>query len=153
RGVSPPQRLSRALSVVQVALSLVLLAGAGLLARTLRNLDTVDHGFRRDRVYTVSLAPRGSDQKNGPNGPRLNRLYLDLLERVRPIPGVASASLAGEPPTMRGYTRPFTTTDGRQFWASMGPVYPGYFPTLGSAIIQGRDFAPSDLSEGTPLVA
>src|SRR5215831_1965045 len=96
RGVSPPQRLARGLSVVQVALSLVLLAGAGLLARTLRNLDNVDHGFRRDRVYTVSLLPRGSDQKNGPNGPRLNRLYLDLLDRARTIPGVSSASLAGE---------------------------------------------------------
>jgi len=103
RGVSPSRRFTRALSVVQLALSLVLLAGAGLLTRTLRNLDNVDHGFRRDRVYTVSLAPRGSDQKNGPNGPRLNRLYLELLERVRAIPGVASASLAGEPATMRGY--------------------------------------------------
>jgi predicted permease len=151
RGVSPPQRLARALSVVQIALSLVLLAGAGLLARTLRNLDNVDHGFRRDRVYTVALSPRGSDQKNGPNGPRLNRLYLDLLDRVRAIPGVASASLTGEPPTMHGYVRPFTT-DGRQFTAFMGRIYPGYFATLGSAIVQGRDFGPSDLAEGAPLV-
>jgi predicted permease len=152
RRVSPSRRFTRALSVVQLALSLVLLAGAGLLTRTLRNLDNVDHGFRRDRVYTVSLAPRGSDQKNGPNGPRLNRLYLDLLERVRDIPGVASASLAGEPATMRGYFRPFNTTDGRQFWASSNRIYPGYFGTLGSAIVQGRDFSPADMAEGAALV-
>ena len=152
RGVSPSQRFTRALSVAQLALSLVLLAGAGLLARTLRNLDNIDHGFQRDRVYTVSLAPRGSDQKHGPNGPRLNRLYLDLLERVRAIPGVASTSLAGEPATTRGYLRPFNTTDGRQFWASSNRIYPGYFATLGSAIIQGRDFGSADMAEGAPLV-
>ena len=146
-------RISGALSVSQVALSLVLLSGAGLLARTLRNLDSIDHGFRRDRVYTVALSPRGSDQKNGPNGPRLNRLYLDLLDRIRTIPGVSSASLAGEPPTMRGYTRPFTTSDGRQAWASMERIYPGYFATLGSAIVQGRDFIPADIADGAPLVA
>ena len=152
RGASPSRRFTRALSVVQLALSLVLLAGAGLLTRTLRNLDDVDHGFRRDRVYTVSLAPRGSDQKNGPNGARLNRLYLDLLERVRDIPGVASASLAGESVTTRGYYRPFHTTDGRQFWASSNRVYSGYFGTLGSAIVQGRDFSPTDVTEGAALV-
>jgi predicted permease len=152
RGASPSRRFTRALSVVQLALSLVLLAGAGLLTRTLQNLDHVDHGFRRDRVYTVSLAPRGSDQKNGPNGARLNRLYFDLLERVRAIPGVAAASLAGEPATMRGYFRPFNTTDGRQFWASSNRIYPGYFATLGSEIVRGRDFAPADMAEGAALV-
>jgi predicted permease len=153
RGASPPQRFARALSVAQVALSLVLLIGAGLLARTLSNLDSIDRGFPRDRVYTVGLAPRGSDQKNGPNGPRLNRIYLDLLERVRTIPGVASASLAGEPPWMRGYGRPYRIEDGRQFIAHQNQIYPGYFATLGSAIIQGRDFVPVDMAEGAPLVA
>jgi predicted permease len=152
RGVSPSRRFTRALCVVQQALSLVLLTGAGLLTSTLRNLDNVDHGFRRDRVYTASLAPRGSDQKSGPNGPRLNRLYLDLLERVRAIPGVAAASLAGEAATTRGYYRPFHTTDGRQFWASSNRVYPGYFGTLGSAIMQGRDFGAADMAEGAALV-
>ncbi|HTP30888.1 MAG TPA: ABC transporter permease [Candidatus Acidoferrales bacterium] len=153
RGASPPQRFARALSVVQVALSLVLLVGAGLLVRTLHHLDRIDAGFPRGHVYTVSLSPRGSDQKNGPNGPRLNRLYLDLLERVRAIPGVVSASLAGEPPTMRGYGRPFRIDDGRQVVAHQYPVYPAYFATLGSAIVQGRDFGPADMAEGAPLVA
>ncbi len=153
RGASTQQRLVRALSVLQVALSLVLLIGAGLLVRTLRHVDGIDRGFPRNRVYAVSLAPRGSDQKNGPNGPRLNRIYLDLLERVRAIPGVASASLAGEPPTMRGYGRPYKTQDGSQFFAHQNQIYPGYFETLGSAIVQGRDFGPSDMAEGAPLVA
>jgi predicted permease len=153
RGASPPQRLARALSVFQVALSLVLVIGAGLLVRTLDRLEAIDAGFPRDRVYTVSLSPRGSDQKNGPNGPLLNRLYLDLLDRVRALPGVASVSLAGEPPTMRGYGRPFRTGDGRQFVAHQNQVYPGYFATLGSAVVQGRDFGAADLVPGAPLVA
>ena len=152
RGSSPPQRLARVLSVAQVALSLVLLTGAGLLVRTLDRINNIDGGFRRESVYTVSLAPRGSDQKNGPNGTRLNRIYLDLLERVRAIPGVVSASLAGEPPTMRGYGRPFKISDGRQFSAHQNQIYPGYFAALGSAIVQGRDFGPADVAEGAPLV-
>ena len=152
-GASAPQRFARALSVVQVALSLVLLIGAGLLVRTLDRIDDIDAGFPRDRVYTVSLTPQGSDQKNGPNGSRLNRLYLDLLERVRAIPGVVSVSLAGEPPTMRGYGRPFRIEDGRQVVAHQYPIYPGYFATLGSAIVQGRDFASGDMAQGAALVA
>jgi predicted permease len=153
RGASTPQRFARALSVVQVALSLVLLIGAGLLVRTLDRIDDIDGRFPRDRVYTVSLSPQGSDQKNGPNGPRLNRLYLDLLERVRAIPGVVSASLAGEPPTARGYGRPFRIEDGRRVSAHQYPIYPTYFATLGSAIVQGRDFAPRDMARGAALVA
>jgi predicted permease len=152
RGASAPQRFARVLSVAQVALSLVLLVGAGLLARTLDRIDNIDAGFRRDRVYTVSLSPEGSDQKNGPNGPRLNRLYLDLLDRVRALPGVVSASLAGEPPTARGYGRPFRLEDGRQVVAHQYPIYPGYFATLGSAIVQGRDFAPADMAQGAAQV-
>lgn len=153
RGASAPQRFARALSVVQVALSLVLLIGAGLLVRTLNRIDNIDAGFPRDRVYTVSVSPHGSDQKNGPNGPRLNRLYLDLLDRVRAIPGVVSASLAGEKPTDRGYGRPFRIEDGRQVVAHQYPIYPGYFAALGSAIVQGRDFASGDMAQGAALVA
>jgi predicted permease len=153
RGTSAPQRFARALSVLQVALSLVLLIGAGLLVRTLNRIDNIDAGFPRDRVYTVSLSPRDSDQKNGPNGPRLNRLYLELLELVRAIPGVVSASLGGEPPTARGYGRPFRLDDGRQVVAHQYPIYPGYFATLGSAIVQGRDFSSRDMAQGAALVA
>src|SRR5215469_4815763 len=153
RGASPSQRLARALSVLQIGLSLVLLIGAGLLTGTLRHAEDIDGGFPRERVYTVSLAPRGSDQKNGPNGPRLNRIYLDLLDRVRAIPGVVSASLAGEPPTMRGYGRPYQTVGGRRFTAYQNQIYPGYFASLGSSIVRGRDFGPADLFPGAPLVA
>jgi predicted permease len=153
RAIGPRQRFGKVLAVAQVAFSLVLLIGAGLLVRTLRRLDDIDHGFRRDRILTVALAPPGSDQKNGPNGLRLQRLYLDLLEHVRAIPGVTNASLAGMPPTMPLEQRPFLTQDGRQFRAAWMPIYPHYFATLGASIIQGRDFEPADLAPSAGFVA
>ncbi len=152
RGASAPQRLARVLSAVQVGLSLVLLVGAGLLVRTLRKAGDLDAGFPRDQVYSVGVSPRGSDQKNV-NGPQLNRIYLDLLRRVREIPGVAAASLSGDSPVSRGYTRPYTTLDGRQFVAAQNMIYSSYFTTLGSSIVQGRDFGPADMAEGAALVA
>jgi hypothetical protein len=66
---------------------------------------------------------------------------------------VVSASLAGEPPTARGYGRPFRLEDGRQVVAHQYPIYPGYFAALGSGIVQGRDFASSDMAPGAALVA
>ena len=153
RAASSGQRFTKVLAIAQVAFSLVLLIGAGLLLRTLRRLDTIDGGFPRAHVYTVALSPRGSDQKNGPNGVRLHRLYLDLLERVRSIPGVATAGLSGLPPTMQLQPRLFMTQDGRQFRGSWTPVYPGYFATLGASFVQGRDFGAADLSTGAPFVA
>jgi len=53
---------------------------------------------------------------------------------------------------MRGYGRPFKTDDGRQFIAHQNQVFPNYLATLGSAIIQGRDFGLADMTEGAPLV-
>jgi predicted permease len=153
RSASPQQRFTKVLAIAQVAFSLVLLIGAGLLVRTLRKVDGIDGGFPRERVYTVALSPRGSDQKNGPNGARLHRLYLDLLARVRSIPGVATASLSGLPPTMQLQPRLFMTEDGRQFRGSWTPVYPDYFATLGTALAQGRDFTSNDLAAGSPFVA
>jgi predicted permease len=147
------QGFGKALAIAQVAFSLVLIIGAGLLVRTLRRLDDIDGNFRRDRVYTVALSPRGSDQKNGPNGPRLQRLYLDLLDKVRAIPGVSVASLAGLPPTMQLQQRVFLTADGRRFRGAWTQVYPLYFDSLGSSVVQGRDFAEADLAPGAPYVA
>ncbi|HYW45504.1 MAG TPA: ABC transporter permease [Bryobacteraceae bacterium] len=143
----------KALAAAQVTLSLVLVMGAGLLVRSLQRLDDVDPGFRRDRVFTVGLAPRGSDQKNGPNALRLHRLYLDLQERIQAIPGVIAASFAGMRPTMQLQPRTFSTADGRQFRGSWTQVYPKFFATLGAPILRGRDFGPSDMAEGAPFVA
>jgi predicted permease len=152
QSIAGRHRLGKALAAAQIAFSLVLLIGAGLLVRTLYRLDDIDHDFRRDRVLSVALAPPGSDQKNT-NAPRLQRQYLDLLEKVRATHGVTSATLSGLPPTMPLQQRPFLTQEGTQFRAAWTPIYPHYFTTLGSSIVQGRDFTSADLMPGAPYVA
>jgi putative ABC transport system permease protein len=152
RGSGRQQRFGKTLAAAQVTLSLALVVGAGLLVRSLQKLDDVDGGFPRDRVFTVGLSPRGSDQKNGPNGLRLNRLYLDLQQRIAAIPGVIAASFAGMRPTMQLQPRTFTTAEGAQFRGSWTMVYPKLFATLGAPILRGRDFGPQDMAEGAPPV-
>ena len=152
RAASPQQRAGKALSVLQVAFSMVLVVGAALLIRTVLRLDDIDAGFPRDRVFTVALAPRGSDQKNT-NGLRLHRQYSGLLTRVQSIPGVAAASLAGLPPAMQLQQSTYHTDDGAAFHAAWTQIYPGYFSTLGSPLLEGRDFNTGDLAENAPYVA
>ena len=92
-------RSARALAIAQISLSLVLLAAAGLFVRSLQHVNAQDGGFDRGRVLIVRVEPRGSNQRNPEDVARwLHRTYLDLLERVSAIPGVASASLANVSP-------------------------------------------------------
>jgi predicted permease len=153
RSASANQRVGETLAAVQIAVSLVLVISAGLFVRSLQKLNGVDGGFQRDHVLTVRLEPRGSDEKRGANALRLNRLYLDLQERVQSIAGVTAASFAGGSPTAPLQLRTFVTPDGRQFRASRTQVYPKYFATLGARILQGRDFELRDVADAAPFVA
>jgi predicted permease len=149
---SSRQRLGKVLIVSEVALSLVLVMGAGLFATSLRKLDDFDSGFRRDRVLTVRLAPKGSDQKQ-PNATRLQGIYLQLQQNLRNVAGVVAVSLAGTSPTEALQSRIVRTQDGRPFRVSWTQVYPHYFDTLGAPIIEGRDFDEFDTLAGAGLVA
>jgi predicted permease len=146
------QRLGKVLIVSEVALSLVLVVGAGLLASSLGKLDGFDSGFPRDKVITVRLAPKGSDQKR-PNAERLQGTYLQLQQNLRNLPGVVAVSLAGTSPTDALPSRTVRTQDGRPFRISWTQIYPQYFDTLGIPIIEGRDFDEFDNSTGAGLVA
>jgi predicted permease len=143
------------LCVTQVALSLVLLIGAGLFVRSLQKLNGQDSGIDRDRVLIVRVEPRGSDQRNIPGTtPRLDRTYRDLLTRVAALGGVRSCSLAQfTPTTLRGNTIPFTLPSGAEQRGLVPMVYPNFFETMGIALVAGRDFNESDLAPGSPLVA
>ena len=83
--------------VAQVALSLLLLVGAGLFVRSLQKLQQVDAGFARENVLVMKLEPVGSNNKTQ----QLAARYDDLLKRVEAIPGVQVASLAGYSPMSR----------------------------------------------------
>ena len=155
RSVRGGLRSGKILSVTQVALSLVLLVGAGLFVRSLQKLSGQDSGVARDRVLIVRVEPRGSDQRNIPGTTaRLDRTYKDLLAKVASISGVASCSLAQfTPTTLRGNTIPFGLPSGAEQRALVPMIYTNYFATMGIALAAGRDFSDRDLIDGAPLVA
>ncbi len=155
RSVRGGVRSGKILCVIQVALSLTLLIGAGLFVRSLQKLNGQDSGVERDRVLIVRVEPRGSDQRNIPGtSPRLDRTYRELLARVAAIGGVRSCSLAQfTPTTLRGNTVPFTLPSGAEQRALVPMIYPKFFETMGIGLVAGRDFNDSDLSPQAPLVA
>jgi predicted permease len=145
-GRERPWGLRGALIVLQVALSLVLLAGSIMFIRTLRNLATQDLGFRADHVLLVQLAwDRGYR-------PTLSTVIPRLLDRASSVPGVASVSVAlgGTFDTMGGARVQVEGSPTRDR-VSADWVGPDYFRTAGIALIAGRDFSATD-GEHAPKV-
>jgi predicted permease len=148
-------RPGKLLAVAQVALSLLLLIGAGLFVRSLQRLSGESFGVSRDSVLIVRVEPKGSDQRNIPGTTaRLDRTYLDLLERVEAIPGVRSASLGQATPTSPnpGAGGQITLPSGQKIRVPLVMLYSKYFSTIGLPMAAGREFSTSDLSENTPAV-
>jgi putative ABC transport system permease protein len=144
-------RLRRALVVTQVALSLVLLVGALLFVRTLRNLQTVDTGFNRDRVLVTQL-----DLSPLRLAPERRASYdKELLERLRAVPGVTSAAETSVVPMGGSFWNDNVNIPGsavqRQL-ANFSSVSSGYFRTLSIPMLAGRDFGDAD-TPGSPRVA
>ncbi|HEX8694475.1 MAG TPA: ABC transporter permease [Longimicrobium sp.] len=138
----------------QVALAVVLLAGAGLLVRTLRNLEHTDLGYGARSVLLASVDLEGT----GWEPERGRRFYAELLERVGAEPGVDAASLATTitpnpgGSNVSGVTIPGYTPAGDELVSfDLNVVAPGYFATL-DIPVRGRDFTPAD-REGAPRVA
>jgi predicted permease len=145
-------RLGKVLIAGQAALSLALLVGAGLFIRTLRNLESVDLGFKRENVVILDVDPSNL----GYRGHRLRVFYDQLLERARRLPGVRSAALVGMTPMgqfamSRSYSAEgYQPRPGETLIAYANPVSEGYFTTLGIPILLGRDFRPRDEPAVTP---
>lgn len=148
-------RPGKILAVSQIALSLLLLIGAGLFVRSLQKLNGQDAGFPRESVIMVRVEPKGSDQRGIPGtSVRLDGIYRNLLARVESIPGVRSASMAHFTPTNRiGFSSPTKLPSGEEMRVSRLMVYPKYFATMGMPMVAGRDFQGPDLAENAPLVA
>jgi predicted permease len=145
-------RSGKILIAGQAALSLVLLAGATLFIRTLRNLESVDLGFERENVVMVDVDAANA----GYRGHRLRLFYDQLLERTLRVPGVRSAALAAMTPMgryamSRGFSAEgYQAPPGERLVAFTNPVTEGYFATLGIPILLGRDFRPQDEPAVTP---
>jgi predicted permease len=143
----------KSLIVVQVALSLVLLMGAGLFVRTLVNLRSQPLGFNPHRVLLFQMD--GTDA--GYTGARLLDLYERMLERVTAIPGVQAASMARYGLLSGGATRdgilvPGAPAGQNEVGVHLHFIAPRHFETMGIRLIGGRDLAPQD-REAAPLVA
>jgi predicted permease len=138
--------LGRGLVVVQVALSMVLLAGAALFVRSLSELRSLDLGFAREGVLTLEAAPERA--LNG--SPEWLARQEEILDRVRRIPGVLAAGWATMNP-MSGRDRGavvevpgFTPKAEADNEIHLAAVSPGYFASLGMPLLLGRDFTYRD---------
>jgi predicted permease len=151
--VASRYRWGRTLVVLQVAISLVLVIGAGLLARTLTNLRNFYPGFNRDHVLLFSVNPPMLGYND------VVPLYERLLNRLRAIPGVRSASLSVHEPLSTNVSTTSVRVQGpssRQEEdlapVNIEPVGPDYFATMETPLLRGRDFSSIDRN-GTPKVA
>lgn len=151
-------RLQRALVALELALSMVLLVGAGLLVRSLDKITSVDPGFRTDHLLAVRISvPRTVAR----DSVRLASFYDALPSRVAAIPGVAAATLGSQPPFNGGSSSSTIQREGdpkegtpaavhRE--AQQRTVIPGFFATLGIPLRAGREFTSADRG-GAPRVA
>jgi predicted permease len=132
----------RMLVVVQVALSLVLVVGALLFARSLRNLLTLDPGFRQDGLLIVNMDLRRTDV---PVAAR-PALYESIVERLRQLPGVDSAAQAFIVPVTGSTWNNRVVIAGavQQTIVNFNSVGPDYFRTMGTPLVAGRTFGRTD---------
>ncbi len=141
-----PVRLRKALVVAQVALSLLLLIGAGLFVRSLRNLLAQNPGFETSHLVAFTVDP----SLNGYAPERIKRLASTVIERTKTIPGVTDVSMASVPVlnggswnssvTVEGYA----AREGENVESYNNTVMPGYFQTMRIPLLLGRDFSERD---------
>jgi predicted permease len=143
-------RLRKVLVAAQVALSFVLLAGAGLFTRSLGNLQATSTGFQGINNL-VSFQVNAS--LNGYSVAREKLFYRQLLDSLRGVPGVQSAAIASVP-LLHGFEWDSTMSveghrakDGEDMQAFMNALSPGYFSTMGVSMLDGRDIRDGDLGE------
>ncbi len=147
-------RLRNLLIITETAMALVLLVGAGLLARSLRSSEEASPGFNVDHVLLTAMDLRGIGYSDDQSA----AFYGRLLDRIKTLSGVKAASLERWVPlwfTGRGYTRPtiegYTPKPNEDIDIDYNVVGPGYFSTMQIPVISGREFNDRD-RPGAPLV-
>lgn len=156
-GTAASHRRLRAVFVVaELALSLILLAGAGLMMKSLHLLLSVSPGFQTERLLTMEMDLRTSQYDKDP---AIINFWQSVLDRVRALPGVQSAAVGTHIPLTDSHGREDITIEG------MPLPKPGSFPhpddhtvsdafvrTLGIPLLQGREFVETDNEKGAPVV-
>ena len=147
-------RLRSALVIAEVALSLLLLAGAGLMVRSFVNLQRIDVGFHPDRTASMRIAlPRKYDTAE------LAQTMSELLTRIRRVPGLTHAGAGTDAPFTAGSSATIVLPEGAEQSGPYGgmrvyrhSVTPDFFDALGAPIVAGRDFSEADV-DTAPAVA
>lgn len=145
--------LRNGLVVVQVAISMVLLVGAGLFVRSLMSAQSIDPGFESENAAIVTVAPG----LTGWDSERQRATLVQLLERVRALPGVEAATMASRLPlgaaVQTNEIFPVGADVNLESPPSVDVTYisPDYFRTMDVSILEGRDVSESD-DENAPLV-
>ena len=150
------------LVVAEVALAVVLTVGAGLMIRSLWQLQQIDPGFRASHVLKAEFQLPASryprEFRRYPNYPEVHRFNAALLEDVARLPGVEAVALAGNHPLDAGFTNSFAVV-GREAEARDWPeisvrrVTPGYFRVVGVPLVRGRHLSDGDTTSAPPVVA
>jgi len=138
------------LVMIQVALSLIALVGAGLFIHSLSNAQQINPGFEVQHAMVMFLNPGAEHYAQ----PQTEQLYKDVVDRVRELPMVDGASVSDMPPFSSGLQRTTFTdgvdaTDPRN--GKLTPIIavgPGYFETAGITMLRGRDFGEHDDAQG-----
>lgn len=145
------ERTRGALVVAQLAVSLVLLAGAGLTLRSLYRLESVETGFETQRVLTMHLdldwhRYRGQDS--------IRDFHAKLLARLGAMPGISTAALGRTVP-LSGRDGPYPERildeEGRRSFLDAHAVSPGYFASIGAFLLEGRAFTDADRAGSAPV--
>ena len=151
-------RLQRTLVVVQVAVSVVLLAGAGLLTRTLLRLSDVQTGLGTEQVLSMSVnILTGAEMRATPGSQEATRaLFATMRDEIAGLPGVQAVSL-GSLPLSEAFRRIDLKIEGRPLGpgeaapnAAERVASPGYFRSIGVPLLRGREFESTDLAAGEP---
>jgi putative ABC transport system permease protein len=148
------QSLRRTLIVSELALSMVLLVGAGIMVRSFRALISQNLGYEPQNLMSLHI---NYPDRSYPDGPKACGLVNELTEKIAAIPGVISIAAMTEPPLESSWTRIFTI-EGRplplkdmQFVTHI-VITPGYFRTLQLPLLQGRDFNEADYNAPNVLI-
>ena len=150
RGVTGGSRvtLGKLLVVAQIAVSLLLLIGAGLFVRTLRNLETVDIGYPRENLMVLGIDSLSAGYKNE----RALALYGRLLDGIRAIPGVRAATysdngiFSGSSCGTQLYVEGYTPGKDARTGTRCEAIGPAYFATLGVPMLRGRELTEADMT-------
>jgi macrolide transport system ATP-binding/permease protein len=154
-GARRQSRLRNGLIVAQVALSVVLLAGAGLVMRTVRNMHPTNRGFDSLNLVVAPIALKEGQYDRA----RSQDFYRRLAEETRALPGVRATTFVNQLPVL-GLDRPrspvgiegYQPAPGEDMALETSTIGPGYLTAMNIPITQGRDFAERD-RDGAPCVA